>query len=373
ADGYTTQLSFVLSSTRPGLFPLTIGRKAASAVETALWERADAEAAVAQAKIEAAVAVAQKYLAALTAAENLRLAERALNLAQENERIARANLEAGLATRLDVLRAEANTKKAALSLERARAGRRQAFDALLLQVGRPLGEELALVAPAIPATPPSVDRQALLTAALGARVEILQARTSLRKLESGLIEAKNAGLPALQLSATEKQGAYSAKITLDLVTGDIQWSVGGSWSETSPAGPSVPGDGLSLGLELSWTPFDGGARKAEIAALEAQLASARAALSRAEKEIELELGQRLSDLDLAFRALEEAKVERELALQTRDLAALRYQEGIALFSELEEATQSLAEAEFSVAQAEYDLLLAMVQLDRACGRMPRLS
>ncbi|MGQ9779553.1 MAG: TolC family protein [Bacillota bacterium] len=336
-DGRATQLSFVLSSTRPGIFPLTIGAKAAGALEMAIWDRADAEAALAQTKIT--VAVAQKYLAALTAAENLRLAERALNLAQEDERIARANLEAGLATRLDLLKAESNTKKAALALEKARAERDLAFDALLLQLGRPFGEELALVAPTIPAALPSADLQALLAAALGARSEILQARTNLRKLEANLTRLKNSALPAVKLSATEKQGVYTATIALDLVTGDIQWSVGGSWEETVPAAPSRgSADGLSLGLELNWTPFDGGARKAQIAALEAQVASARAALAKMEKEIELELRQRVSDLALAFRSLEEAKAEGacppdprsgRLALSRRDCPLYRTRGGYA--------------------------------------------
>ena len=377
-EGRVTQLSLVISSTRPGVFPLTIGSKAATELETALWDRADAEAALEQAKIGVALAVAQKYLAALTAEENLRLAEEALRLAQEDERIARVNLEAGVVTGLDVLKAENNTKKAALALERARAQRDLAFDALLLQLGRPFGEALVLAAPPVPATLPSVDLEDLLGTALKTRGEIRQARTNLRKLEANLTRLKNTTLPAVKITATENQGIYTAKITLDLVTGDIQWSLGGNWEEAVPSRPSswtgtTTGEGLSLGLEFSWMPFDGGARKAQITALEAQLASARASLAKMEKEIELEIRQRVSDLHLAFKALEEAKAQKELALKARELAALRYREGLALFTELEEATQALAQAELAVAQAEYDLFLAMVRLEAAGGRMPELA
>ncbi|MGE5597779.1 MAG: hypothetical protein ACM3XS_00175, partial [Bacteroidota bacterium] len=65
--------------------------------------------------------------------------------------------------------------------------------------------------------------------------------------------------------------------------------------------------------------------------------------------------------------------EAELSRQTRELAALRYREGVALFSELEEATQSLAQAEVGVMQAEGNLFLAGVLLDQACGRMPKIG
>ncbi|NLG84972.1 MAG: TolC family protein, partial [Firmicutes bacterium] len=204
--------------------------------------------------------------------------------------------------------------------------------------------------------------------------ELLQARTNVRKLEASLTRLKNARLPSVKISATEKQGLYTATVTLDLVTGDLQWSAGGSWEESAPFSigeeTEMTPDGFNLGLELTWQPFDGGARKAQIAALEAQLTGARAALAASEKEIELELRQLISERDQAFRTLEEAKVDLELARQTRELASLRYQEGLALFSELEEATQTLAQAELAVAQAEFDLLLAVLRLEAACGRMP---
>ncbi|NLG85189.1 MAG: hypothetical protein GX493_11425, partial [Firmicutes bacterium] len=44
----SNQLSFVIAGTYPGIFPLTIGAKAASDLEAALWDRVDAEAALAQ-------------------------------------------------------------------------------------------------------------------------------------------------------------------------------------------------------------------------------------------------------------------------------------------------------------------------------------
>ncbi|MGE5552048.1 MAG: TolC family protein [Bacteroidota bacterium] len=370
----TSTIAFSIAQNRTGLLPRLIGGTAASEVERALWDRADAEARLAQAKVAAAAAAVQKYLAAVKADQVVRLRASAMELAKDDERVARANLAAGTVTKLDVLKAESNRERAALDLREAEANRRLAFDGLLLQIGRPLGSELVL-AP-VTMAPPVIpfDEQQLYEAALKQRADAIVARTALRKAERTLVLRKNASLPDLQLSATERQGDYAIDVVLDLTTGDVRWELGGQAGDrNSPSGSLTQADGLRLGLKLTWQPFDGGLTRAQVAAAQTGVESAEVSLSRVEKEIRLELRQCLSDLNLAALRLAQARRERELTSQARELAALRYREGVALFSELGEATQALTQAEFGVAQAEYDLLMARVRLDQACGQMPELK
>ena len=371
-----SEFTVTISQNRPGLLPRIIGGRAASAVEQALWDAADAEARLSQARIAATAAAIQKYLAAAKAGELATLSQGALDLAKEDERIARASLEAGIVTKLDVLKAESNREKAALELQVAAANRRLSLDALLVQIGRPLGGEMSL-SPVPPIAEAAVEAQDKLQAQIEKlRPEIITARTAVRKAEAVLTESRNASLPAITLSATERQGYYSITVSLDLTNGDVQWGLGGDYEESSkplPIDQQKPDDGLSLGLDLTWTPFDGGYRRATVAAAEAALRSAEVARDRVLNELRLELGQRLNDLNAATLRLAQAKRERELAVETRELAALRYREGIGLFSELGQATQALAQAEFGVVQAGYDLLEARVALDVTCVRMPGLG
>ena len=374
-----TNITVTISQNRPGLLPRIIGGRVASAIEQALWDQADAEARLSQARIAATAAAMQKYLAAAKAGELVTLSQGALDLAKEDERVARASLEGGIVTKLDVLKAESNREKAALELQVAMANRRLSLDALLVQIGRPLGGELSL-SPVPPITETPVDAQEKLQAQIEKlRPEIMTARTAVRKAEAVLTESRNASLPAITLSATEQQGNNSITIALDLTSGDVQWDLGGNYGEkeNSSEDPSInrpkPDDGLSLGLNLTWTPFDGGYRRATTAAAEAALRSAEVARDRVLNELRLELGQRLSDLNAATLRLAQAKRERELAAETRELAALRYREGIGLFSDLGQATQALSQGEFGVVQAGYDLLEARVALDVTCVRMPGIG
>lgn len=365
---------FTISQSRPGLLPRLIGGKAANAVSVALWEQADAEARLAQARVAAVAGAAQKYLAAVKAKTQVDLCRQALDLAAEDERVAEANLKAGLALKLDVARAGNNRARAALNLRQAEADCRNALDAMLLQIGRPIGANVKLApGPAAGDGSPGAEED-LYAEALKARADAIIARTGVRKAENAVILAGNSFLPDLKLSAVERQGGYAVTVGLDLTTGDLFWSAGGEWTYgTSLVPPVTKPDGLSFELTFDLTPFDGGLRRARLNEARAALESAKISRYQIEGNIRLELRQRLTDLELAFLRLSQAGREKDLAEQARKVAMARYREGIALYTELGEATQALAEAELGLVQAQYELLLARVRLDQACGLMPGLE
>lgn len=369
----STAATFTISQTSPGFLPRIIGYKTVGAVEQALWDQADAEAELAQTRINVAAKTIEKYLAALEAEKVAELNAGALKLAREDERIAKAKLEAGTTTKLDALKAESNREQAELDLRESEENKRLAFDALLLQIGRPLGRDLTLVPVTVTESTGTADVAELTALALKTRPEILSGRTAVRKAENHLAECKNEALPRLELYGAEHRGDYTLSVTLNLTTGDLEWSAGGSYQKTDPVlseAGSDRDDGLSFGVKLIWTPFDGGARRAAVAAAEAALKSRQAALAKTESQIGLEIRQKASALKLAALRLAQAKRERDLTLQARELALIRYREGVGLFSDLGEASQSLAAAEIAVVRAENDFYLAQVYLDQACGGRP---
>ncbi|MGE5598049.1 MAG: TolC family protein [Bacteroidota bacterium] len=374
-SGTTGSKSIAISfgQTKPGFLPRFFGSGTAGEVEQALWSQAEAENRLEQARIAAVVETVRKYLAAYQAGKTVALRRKALDLAGENERLARVSLAAGMATKMDVLRAESSRSRAELDLRAAEADRQIALAGLLNQIGRKEGGEVALAPPpAVPSTG-ELNPETLADEALRGRIEAISARYRLRRAENALAQARNASLPMLTLVATEHQDQATLSASLNLTTGDLSWSLGGQWQDPALPPAMQDKDGLSLGLNLNWNILDGGANKARRAAAQAELDSARVALAKTEETIKLEIRQKLSDLEMAGLRLAQARREAELAQQARDLAALRYREGVALFSELEEATQSLAQAELGVMQAEGNLFLAGILLDQACGRMPKIG
>ncbi|HAZ22593.1 MAG TPA: hypothetical protein DCY84_09555, partial [Firmicutes bacterium] len=365
-------LSIRIAQDITGIIPRFIGWQTVSAVETATWNLADANASLIQAQNSAVIAVMQKYLAVLKAERVVGLNESAYKMAEDDERVVRINLEEGAATRMDLMRAQSALEKARIDRLNAEANLQIAVDSLLMQIGYDFGTTVVLtpvtdIAVEVPGTGTisEMTEQALLN-----RSDILSAKTRVKKAESDLAQAKNGFLPSLKLTASQRWGDFVLGIGLDPVNANIQWNVDGLiWQKNEPA--VSPTEGLTLKLDFVWNPLDAFERSAMLKSSQASLDSARIALKRAEDNLRLEIRQKLNDFETAGRRLDQVRRDYAIAQESRSLAALRYQEGVALFSELAQATQSLSQSDYSVVQAEYDLLMAAINLYNAYGISPR--
>lgn len=355
-----------------GIIPRFIGWRTVNAIETATWNLADAQAALIQAQNSAIISVMQKYLAVLKAEKVLELNNSAYKMAEDDARVVSINLEEGIATRMDLMRAQSALEKARIDRINAEASWQIAVDSLLMQIGYDFGTPVALepVTDINVEVPGSGVIAEMTEQALQNRSDILSVRTRLKKAESDVAQAKNSFLPSLKLSASQRWGDFVIGITLDPINASIQWNVDGIiWQKNEPAMSAA--DGLTLKLDFVWNPLDAIERAAMLKSAQANLDSARIALKRAEDNLRLEIRQKLNDFETARLRLEQARREYSIAQESRALAALRYQEGVALFSELAQAAQSLAQSDYSVAQAEYELLMASINLYNACGLSPR--
>ena len=365
-------ISIRISQDIMGIIPRFIGWRTVSAIETATWNLADARASLIQTQNSAVISAMQKYLAVLKAERVLELNGSAYQMAEDDERIVRINLEEGAVTRMDLMRAQSALEKARIDQINAEANLQIAVDSLLMQIGYDFGTPVVLapvtdIAVAVPAAGTIAE---MTEEALQNRSDILSAKTRLKKAESDLAQAKNNFLPSLKLSASQRWGDFVIGIVLDPVNANIQWNVDGViWQKNEPAMAAT--DGLTLKLDFVWNPLDAFERSAMLKSAQASLDSAHIALKRAEDNLRLEIRQKLNDFETASRRLDQARRDYAIAQESRTLAALRYKEGVALFSELAQATQSLSQSDYGVAQGEYDLLMAAINLYNACGLSPR--
>ena len=322
------RISFSISPVGSDMaLPRIISNAIASQIEQALWAQVDAEAKLAQTRISVTASVTQKYLQALQAEQNVALSQNALDIAREDARVTKAYLEAGTVLKLDVQKAESSSHQAEIQLEKAKASLRQAYDAMLLQICKPLGAAVTLAPVPLMSIAAEGDEDALFALALKNRAEVILARNSLRQAEKSLIQCQNT-------PGAENAANPSLSVTYDQASGDISWSV----------------QGVS-----------------QAATATSDLEIARHDLTQTETQIRLDIRQRQSDLRLAKLDLEQAKSARGLAAETRRVAEVRYKEGMTLFTDLVQAAQSLAQADFNVAKAEFNILMAEVYLNQACG------
>ncbi len=153
--------------------------------------------------------VRQQYLAALQALEQSDQATRELTRTQEHERLARARLDVGAGTPLDLRRAEVERGQAEVNLLQ----RRNTYQTELLKLGQAMG------APLLPGTrlvsgfelfEPKWTVDELVAQALQGNPNLLSARASLQAANTGVRAARTQYLPALGLSVGYRGSVYSA-------------------------------------------------------------------------------------------------------------------------------------------------------------------
>jgi len=249
------------------------------------------------------------------------------------------NLAAGTAADVEVLRASTalqdararrTTASGAVGLAERSLARLTGIDAELLSgatLGAPAADDSAPLAPA-EAGSPLVERAERRADAAGAQ----------------LSAARGSRLPRLELTGT----------ILDYGTLDSAHSF--EWQ---------------AGVQLSWTLFAGGARRAGIRSAEAEVRAARNDVDAVSLEV-------MNAIDASRTAIESADARRTVleasVEQWRELArieALRLDSGIGVQRDLLEAQSGLFEAEAGLVAARAESLIARLRLARASGVLSR--
>ncbi|MEE3264276.1 MAG: TolC family protein [Candidatus Latescibacterota bacterium] len=292
--------------------------------------------------------VKQAYFSLLKASELTQVQQESLELSQRRLEEAKARLEVGAGTRVDMLRlqvAAENTRADLINLQQqerlaiAQLNYLMGLDVLVPLTVVPLSEGELRVA-----SPP----------ALGPLVEQVQARNpDLQRLQ--------ASVRAAQSSVKSSQSAYAPRVSGNL-----------SYSRSNEVFDRVYGNlsqeyRLNAGLSLSYNVFDGGIRSAGVRRSKSSLNTARLTLEARERDIALNVETTWLELDRLRRILDLAEGTVELATEDLHLAEERYRVGKGTVLEALDAQVGFTEARSSMVRARYDLAVADADLQRLQG------
>lgn len=327
-----------------GQFDPDISGRLAAEIRAAAADYAEADYLLADQRRLVAAAIAIQYIEYRRAGAQLELLEESTALQQQTLRIVTLRFEAGLAANLDVRRAASD-----LAQTRARRGliainRTEAANALAVLLAEPPGTFLppaatgAVRIPDYAGGPPA-----------GAPADLLRRRTDILAAEARLVRA------AADVGIEQADLRPSLVIPGSLVLGD--GSLGGLLSEF------LGTVGAALDLPL----FDGGRRRAEVAAAEA-LADARFAEYRliflnALAEVENALVA-IDAYNQRNAALEEAIEESETALEQSNAL---YREGLASLFDVLDAQRQLIASRQSLIDSEAALASSFAAFHAALG------
>jgi len=121
-------------------------------------------------------------------------------------------------------------------------------------------------------------------------------------------------------------------------------------------------------VNVSWSLFDGGRTKADMAEASAGVRAVQARLAEFDSLVALEIRQRLSELESSRAALEAADVAVEAATEARRVVGERFAAGVATSTDVIDAQVAILQAQLDRTQAIASAHLAEARLNRAAGR-----
>lgn len=329
-----------------GRYPL-FNRANAVTVEQSQRTLVSAQAELEAAEQELILRVAQAYFDVLAAQDTLTTTRADKTAITEQLASAQRNFEVGTATITDTREAQARFDLATfreLAAENDLRTKRIALDQL---VGRSEVAPRPLLVPVVLPTPQPANPEEWVTAADQQHPTIRRARV---------------GLEVAQLE-TEKARAA------ELPTVDAVASVGASDLRNSRLQPNGSTTRASIGVQLSWPLYTGGAtqnRIKETLALEArsrnELEAARRAVAHGTRVAYFGVLSGSSQVS----ALEAAEASSKLALEATQLG---YRVGVRVNLDVLNAQTQLFQTQRDLARARYDVLIGFLRLRQASGQL----
>jgi outer membrane protein len=326
------------AATQIGYDVFTAGRKLAT-YRSSQARLTSADAQLRSAHYQTALVTKSLYFDAAAAAELLRVAERRLERARQQQSFAQVRLEVGTATRSDVLRAELEVGNAELAVIEATSALRSARLDLGRQVG--IDEEVQPVEGSLPESAPALASADSLAA--------LAERTSPLSASAEAVEAA---------AHVDRLSSYTSYLPSLRLTGGYDWQA----SEYPPRDRS-----WSLRLTASLPVFNGFQREAAVARASAAERTAEARARDARLAARAGAVDGAQQVDAATRRLEIARRGVELAQEDLRVQEERYQMGVANIVELQTSQLALVEAEAAFVTAKQRLGVAVATLESVLG------
>ncbi len=325
------------------------GGKVRAAVDLAKLVADITDAQVGTVELETALAAAEGYYRLLQAEGALETVEIQQQARRRSLEIVEVRYELGSATRLELLRA----RSALAAVEPAVARIRGLVDVETARLRVVLGldpgtaVEVALAAGEPPEPPAFAD---LARAARELRPELKDLHLQAQALGRQRVITAADGRPQVELA-----GTYGRQVRLVDNFGKPLF------------------DNWALSLGVTWSLFDGGRRKGQLAQLESRKRQLEWRLRDLESEIAREIEEALVEYRTSRQRQSSAEVAAEAAREAARVALESYREGVALQADLLDAQEDEIQAELVFLEAVYDAWIRAARLLRAAGKLPTES
>lgn len=283
--------------------------------------------------------VRRGYYAILQTQSSLRASEEAIRLYQELDRVTGEYVVQQVALKSEGLEVRTRLEKAkydALTLRDQMATQKEQFNQLL---GRDVQTEFS-VTPVPALSNDETDLQAARERALQQRPEIREAQLKVKYAEYDRKIKKSEYIPEIGLA----------------------------FSYVSPMNTNfLPKNVASLGISVSWEPFDWGRKKREVSEKVRAIEQAELALREAENNVRAEVNAKYRKMQQSRQMLAVSRLSQESSIEKLRVVGNRYKLQASLLSDVLNAQTALAEADDQYQQALLAFWSARADFEKAVG------
>jgi len=289
--------------------------------------------------------VTETYYRLLDAVSQEVAAQATLTDARTVQQAVKARLANGLATLPDVLEARAATAQAQYELASVQGLEEIARGALATVLGVSPAVTFHVENISSAPVPDTIGEpvQAIMQRALEQRPDLLAQIAHIRSTDAEIVQARSAYAPVLSFSGDwGHRNSYGSQNSNPVISGRI-----------------YP---YTAQLNLSWTLFDGGARRNELLHAEADRGEAQAKTASSRDRIENEIWTAYSGFKTAQAQQASAIVLFQAAEQSYNAATEAFQAGVRTFLDVTTAQRELARARTAQATARVQVLTSLADL-----------
>jgi len=300
-----------------------------------------------------ALEVAAAFYGVIAQRQLLDVARQSLARTEVLLRSSNARLEVGMASKLDVFRAELQAQQARGAMVRSEAALASALERFRGALALPPDDSVEPEAAALPVADTSdiEPPELLVRRALENRLELVEAREQVEDARRAASLARQNLLPQL-----------------DLNLGVTQLGVAGSFGDAWTSGDRR----VQVFLSASY-PLQQYSQRATSAVAQLQVGSRERGVRQREIEIEQEVRQAARELEQIRKSVELQQQAVEVAAQQRRLAVLRYQRGLGSNFDVVDAEGSLVNARSALVQLLTSWAVARLDLKRTAGTLDVLA
>ena len=287
--------------------------------------------------------VVKAYTDELLARESARVAEAAVKTAQSDLERAQARQQEGQAVPSDLLSAQVQQAQAQEDLLQARNAADLAHAALNVAMGLPEDATTTIQAGLKEST---FDPGAL----ADRQQQALKMRPDLREAGLGVEHAAN-GQRMARAEFLPKVNAFS------------------SWEEDNQTFLARGGNNWTVGANLNFNIFDGGANRARLAAARYRRTQAQAQLERMAASVKLQVREAYLNLTTAQQRVEVSRQAQSQAEESLRILQNRYEAGLATITDLLQLETAHTSAQKNYLNALFDYRLSYAALELATGEL----